>query len=77
MFELLIRDKDLGMQSYPTISIAIPSERIQALSRLNQFDRAVEALDHGSLIVLVDEEADVIHSPSLVTFTRLVSLVRG
>jgi vacuolar-type H+-ATPase subunit F/Vma7 len=128
MVELLIRDQDLGMQPSPTISIAIPSERvtvreiirsriyqavqdhntkrqnppsvhepsimerdlngakrIKAIGWQNQFDKAIEAFSYGRLIVLVDEhqaesldeEVDVIHSQTLVTFLRLVPLVGG
>jgi vacuolar-type H+-ATPase subunit F/Vma7 len=128
MVELLIRDQDLGRQPSPTISLAIPSERIsireiirsrvyQAVQDQNakrrnassahqpsvverdlngakriksigwqfHFDQAVEAFDQGRLVILVDEhqaesldeEVDVIHSQTLVTFLRLVPLVGG
>lgn len=50
-----------------------------------QFDLAVEAFQRGRLLVLIDdrqtesldEEVDVIHSKTLVTFLRLIPLVGG
>lgn len=61
------------------------AKRIKAIGWQRRFDQAIEAFGYGRLIVLVDEhqaesldeEVDIIHSQTLVTFLRLVPLVGG
>lgn len=58
---------------------------LKGLKWQRQFDLAVEAFQRGRLLVLIDdrqaesldEEVDVIHSKTLVTFLRLIPLVGG
>lgn len=60
-------------------------KRVKTIVWKHQFEQAIEAFDNGRLLVLVDEnqaesldqEVDVIHSQTLVTFLRLVPLVGG
>lgn len=60
----------------------------RSISRINwqtEYDRAVQAFEKNHLVVLVDdrqaeslnEQFDIVHSKSLVTFLRLLPLVGG
>lgn len=61
------------------------NKRTKAIGWQLHFDQAIKAFDQGCLMVLVDEhqaesldeEVDVIHSKTLVTFLRIVPLVGG
>lgn len=84
-----VQDLNLKRQnSYQPSAIELElngPKRVKEINWQHQFDLAVEAFDHGRMLVLVDEhqaesldeEVDVIHSQTLVTFLRLVPLVGG
>ncbi len=60
-------------------------KRVKAISWQHQFDLAIDAFERGRFLVLVDDrqveslddEVEVIHSQTVVTFLRLVPLVGG
>lgn len=87
-----VQDHNVMRQNARSVHQASPVERelngarrIKTMSWQHQYDQAIEAFENGRLLVLVDEhqaeslddEVNVIHSQSLVTFLRLVPLIGG
>lgn len=80
------RRNSIPSHSPSTAEIALNGpKRVKEIDWQDQFNLAIEAFKMNRLIVLVDdlqaealdEQVDVIHSQTLVTFLRLVPLVGG